>query len=426
MLALVTGRKRLRDGIQGELAGVPARGSRKALEALGNEIPCRVLGVEQSNTSVVYNNEFFLKLYRKVEEGENPDIELTRFLTEKAGFANVPPYAGQIEYRSAMPGQPVQVLALLQSWVASEGDAWTLTIDAATRYFERVLAARAAPAEPPPTASPRLLENDYLTASPAIQEVIGGIYPSRAELLGRRTGEMHLALSGPAAAEDPALAPEPFTMLYQRSLLQSIGTLNRRVFTSLKRKLPNLPADLQGDATRLLDSQKTVTAVLERALQGRVVRDEDAHSRRLPSGPGALYRQGFRDHRFRGRTGPVHRRAQTKTIPVGGRGRHVAVFPLRDFQRAAEKVAALPEDAVLLRPWAELWYAYVAGSFLRAYRETTAGAKFAPSESADFEKLLQAFLLEKAIYEVGYELNNRPDWIAIPIRGIFQVIGKTE
>ena len=72
---------------------------------------------------------------------------------------------------------------------------------------------------------------------------------------------------------------------------------------------------------------------------------------------------------------------------------------------------------------AERWYAYVAGSFLRAYLAATAGAGLAPAEPAAFEGLLQAFLLEKAVYEVGYELNNRPGWIAIPIRGIFQVIG---
>ena len=101
---------------------------------------------------------------------------------------------------------------------------------------------------------------------------------------------------------------------------------------------------------------------------------------------------------------------------------------LRSFHYAIssallKKVATLPEEAALLQPWAELWYAYVAGSFLRAYRETTAGSKFAPQDAAAFERLLQAFLLEKAIYEVGYEMNNRPDWVAIPIRGIFQVIG---
>ena len=85
--------------------------------------------------------------------------------------------------------------------------------------------------------------------------------------------------------------------------------------------------------------------------------------------------------------------------------------------------SAQPEDTPLLQSWADAWYAYVAGSFLRAYVQATASARLAPTEPEAFERLLQAFLLEKAVYEVGYEMNNRPDWLAIPMRGIFQVLG---
>ncbi len=270
LLSLVSGQKHLQDGARGELVGVPAGSAKAALLALGDDVTCRALGVEQSNTSIVYKNEYFLKLYRKVEEGENPDIELTRFLTEQAGFANVPPYAGQIEFRPADRKKPTEVLALMQNWVASEGDAWTLTLDAASRFFERVLAARHTPGEIAPATSTRLLENDILVAPQNVQEIIGGIYPSRAELLGQRTGELHLALSGKAAHALPGMAPEPFTMLYQRSLEQSIGTLTRKVFVGLRRKLPSLPETLQPDAMRLLESQKELAAITSQVLRGRI------------------------------------------------------------------------------------------------------------------------------------------------------------
>ncbi len=424
LLSLVAGGRQVADGTRGALVGLASDAARGGLSALGDEVPCRALGVEQSNTSVVYKNEFFLKLYRKVEEGENPDIELTRFLTEQAGFPNVPPYAGQIEYRPADRKQPTEVLALMQSWVASEGDAWTLTQDSASRFFERVLAARHTPNEAAPETSPHLLENDFHIAPQNIQEIVGGIYPSRAELLGQRTGELHLALSGDAARAIPAMAPEPFTMLYQRALEQSVGTLTRRVFTGLRRKLPTLPEAMQADVSRLLDSQKTLSDLVTQALRGRI----DAMKIRVHGdyhlGQVLFTGKDFSIIDFEGEPARSIGERKLKRSPLADvagmlRSFHYAISSAL-FRRVT---SAQPEDTPLLQAWADTWYAYVAGSFLRAYVQTTAPARLAPADPAAFERLLQAFLLEKAVYEVGYEMNNRPDWLAIPIRGIFQVLG---
>ena len=424
LLGLIAGRKRLRDGVRGEIAGVPARPARAALEALGPQATCRFLGVEQSNTSIVYNNQFFLKLYRKVEEGENPDIELTRFLSEQAGYPNVPPFAGQIEYRPT-GGGPAQVIGMLQNWVASEGDAWTLTIDAATRYFERVLAARPNLGDVPPT-SPHLLENDILTASSAIKDLVGGIYPSRAELLGQRTAEMHLALAGAATAGQPALAPEPFTMLYQRSLLQSIGTLTRRVFTSVRRKLPTLAPALQPRAALLLDSQKAINSLLDEVLRGRIAAMKMRIHGDYHLGQVLFTGKDFAIIDFEGEPARSLGERKLKRSPLADVAGMLRSFHYGISSALLKKVTSLPEDEAWLRGWAECWYAYVAGSFLRAYLKTIGAATLVPAGPRDFEKLLQAFLLEKAIYEVGYELNNRPDWIEIPIRGVLQIMASKQ
>jgi maltose alpha-D-glucosyltransferase/alpha-amylase len=425
LLALVVSRKRVRDGARGELAGVAARTARGALEALGAQASCRALGVEQSNTSIVYDNRFFLKLYRKVEEGENPDIELTRFLSEKAGYPNVPPFAGQLEYRPS-GGAPAQIIGMVQEWVASEGDAWTLTIDANTRYFERVLAARPQLGELGHATSSRLLENDILTAPAMIQELIGGIYPSRAELLGQRTAEMHLALSGAAAAAEPALAPEPFSMLYQRSLLQSINTLTRRVFTSLRRKLATLPPEVQPRATRLLESQAAITERLEGALRGRISALKTRIHGDYHLGQVLFTGKDFAIIDFEGEPARPIGERKLKRSPLADVAGMLRSFHYAISSALIKKVTSLPADEPWLRGWAECWYSYVAGSFLRSYLQTVGEAKFVPTAPREFEDLLQAFLLEKAIYEVGYELNNRPDWIEIPIRGVLQVVGAVE
>ncbi len=424
LLKLVAEGRQVADGPRGALVGVVSEAARQGLTSLGDEVACRALGVEQSNTSVVYKNEFFLKLYRKVEEGENPDIELTRFLTEQAGFANVPPYAGQIEYRPADRKQPTEVLALMQSWVASEGDAWTLTQDSASRFFERVLAARHTPNETAPETPAHLLEVDFHTAPQNIQEIVGGIYPSRAELLGQRTGELHLALSGEEARAIPAMAPEPFSMLYQRALEQSIGTLTRRVFTGLRRKLPTLPEAMQADVSRLLDLQTTLSETVTHALRGRI----DAMKIRVHGdyhlGQVLFTGKDFSIIDFEGEPARSIGERKLKRSPLAD-----VAGMLRSFHYAISSAlfrsvtSAQPEDTPLLQTWADTWYSYVAGSFLRAYVQTTASARLAPADPVAFERLLQAFLLEKAVYEVGYEMNNRPDWLAIPMRGIFQVLG---
>ena len=426
LLTLVSEGKNLQDGTRGVLTGSATDGVREALNDLAGDPHSRALGVEQSNTSIVYHNEYFLKLYRKVEEGESPDIEVTRFLSEKAHFPNVPPFAGQIAYRPGSGKGAPQVLAMLQNWVASEGDAWTLTIDAATRYLERVLAERATLTDDAPTHSAHLLENDLLTAPQIIQELIGGVYPSRAELLGQRTGEMHLALAGPATVGDPAFAPEPFNMLYQRSLLQSIYTLTRRVFASLKRKLPELSPELQADATRLLEAQKTINAQVEGVLKGRIQAMKTRIHGDYHLGQVLFTGKDFAIIDFEGEPARSLGERKLKRSPLADVAGMLRSFHYAISSALLKKVTVLEEDARLLQPWAECWYAYVGGSFLRAYVQAIAGANFAPAEAGAFETLLQAYLLEKAIYEVGYELNNRPDWIAIPIRGIFQVIGEVE
>ena len=423
LLDLIATRRRLAHGGEGELVGVPARAARAALETMHQgDVPCRVLGVEQSNTSIVYKNEYFLKFYRKVEEGINPDIELTRFLTEKAGFANVPPYAGQIEFRGGKPDRPPQVLALLQGWVASEGDAWTLTVDAAARYFERVQAAKSVLGETPFPTAKRLVANDILKAPAIVQEMVGGVYTSRADLLGQRTGELHLALAGPAAQAVPALALESFNMLYQRSLQQSITTLARRVFATLKRSVDRLSEPVRADVTSLLAKQQAMQTFVAEALRGRIGAMKMRIHGDYHLGQVLFTGKDFAIVDFEGEPARSLGERKLKRSPLADIAGMLRSFHYAISTALLEKVASLPEDAPLLQRWADQWYAYVAGSFLRAYLRVTADAKLFPGDPAEFERLLQVFLIEKAVYEVGYEMNNRPDWIAIPVHGILQIL----
>src|SRR2546423_7430725 len=220
------------------------------------------MAAEQSNTSIVYGDRVILKLVRRLEPGLNPDLEIGRFLTE-TGLPHIPPVAGSLEYRT-MSGEPMTV-AIVQGFVRNEGDAWQFTLDALGHYLEEVL-ARGPAREGPFVDRPALLELARTEAPDIAHETIGA-YLESARLLGQRTAELHLALA--SDLEDPAFAPEPFSILYQRSLYQSLRAPAVRTFRLLRASSPDDPQlamvlsyegeileryrsvlDRQGDATR--------------------------------------------------------------------------------------------------------------------------------------------------------------------------------
>src|SRR6266480_1142259 len=238
-------------GRAGELVGITAR----AFEADQSALPgnSQVLGTEQSNSSMLFDNKFFLKLYRKIEDGVNPDVEITRFLTEHTQFPNVPEFIGAIEYRR--PKAAPTVVCLLQRAVTNEGDVWSLTLDAVGRYYERVLGRKAD------------LQNEIAPPGALLDELFGGVYPEKMKLLGQRTGELHLALA--SYPGDPAFRPEPFNAMAQRSVYQNMRASLRRAFTLLEKKLCDLPATFRDEAKEVLSAEHEILAREKRLLDRR-------------------------------------------------------------------------------------------------------------------------------------------------------------
>ena len=377
-------------------------------DSAGDALKSTVLGAEQSNSSMLFGNQFFLKLYRKLEDGVNPDVEITRFLTEHAGFAHVPSFVGTIEYRREK-AEP-SVIGLLQSAVTAEGDAWTLTIDWLGRYYERVLARKAE------------LQTDPTPPGPLVAELVGGVYPEQVKLLGQRTGELHLALA--SAPEDHVFAPEPFNAMAQRSVYQSMRALLRRTTELLGKKIDNLPEQFRAEAREILGAEKEILArekrLLDRKTNAAKIRIHgDYHLGQV------LYTgKDFFILDFEGEPARPLSERKLKRSPL----RDVAGM-LRSFQYAAYNALWQPntraEDVPFLERWADLWYRQISSVFLQSYLRTTARAVFIPHNSEDLQVMLEAYLLDKAVYEIGYELNNRPDWVVIPIRGIKHILRST-
>jgi maltose alpha-D-glucosyltransferase/alpha-amylase len=399
-----------RPGGHGRLTGVTGRA---LTEIVRPEDAWRVkrLGVEQSNSSVVFGDQLILKLFRRLVNGPNPDAEVTRYLSEVVGFTGVPAFAGSLEYRSG--DHQASTLALLQRLVPNQGDGWRWFQEELSRYNERALTLTFPEAGPPEPLDAGDTGDEPL--APHLDDLLG-ISIDAAAALGRRTAELHLALARPS--DDPAFAPAPTTAEDWGLLAAAIRTRAVGTFNLLKSAIPRLPDELVEQASRVL------------SLRGRVwTRLEQLH--RLTPGPvrirthgdyhlGQVLRVGtdFVILDFEGEPSRPLEERRGKYSPL----RDVAGM-LRSFGYAAQgalmgHVARRPGDLERLLPWAGLWERSMAGVFLRAYRHTAGAASFLPADPAEVRRLLEAFLLDKALYELQYELDNRPAWVRLPLAGV--------
>ena len=379
----------------------------------------KILSAEQSNTSVTYDNKFFLKIYRKVDFAINPDLEITHFLTEHAGFKHVPGYAGSIILKK---GDRSMVIGMMQEMVESASDAWTYMLDRIADYNERIL-AKDKFSMPGPELKGSLTKPVHYNDIPyAMKELLEASVAERARLLGIRTAEMHIALT--SGSDLPDFKPEEFSLHYQRSLFSSFQTLVRSTFQNQSRNLKKIPEELRAEAEQVLDMKDEILREFKKIYRKKI----DAVKIRIHGdyhlGQVLFTGKDFIILDFEGEPARSYSERRLKRSPL----RDVAGM-LRSFHYAAygglllnERVRK--EDLPKLLPLAEQWYHYVSGFFMQAYLETAKGSGFLPREHEDLDTMLQTYLLEKAIYELNYELNNRPDWILIPLRGIKTIMDK--
>jgi maltose alpha-D-glucosyltransferase/alpha-amylase len=362
-----------------------------------------------------------MKLFRKLEPGENPDFEIGRFLSERARFPHVPALCGALEYRDARGDDEPSTVAVLHQLVPNEGDAWSHALGSLGRYYERLLSEGEGLSADVEQLRP-LLELADDEPSPLAEDLMGD-YLDLAELLGRRTAELHGALASDST--DPAFAPEPITAHYQRALLQGMRATARRRLRELRRAVRSLDKAAAELAEEVLAREAELTDRFEAVINGRVraslIRGHgDYHLGQV------LYTgNDFMLIDFEGEPARPLSERRIKRVAL----RDVASM-LRSYDYAAEVGRLDVADRGLvereseafegLAEWAAFWQRWVGAAFLRGYREA-AKPPFAttPEETA---QLLPAYLLDKALYEVSYELGSRPELVDVPLRGIRTIL----
>ena len=418
VLDILARRRRVR-GRDGELLARPTSLLRHVLRERAGGLEPVALRAEQSNSSIRFGDDLMMKLLRRVDSGIHPDVEIPSVLGRKKGFSLVPPLAGSLEYRRT-DGETFTV-AVLHGFVPNEGDAWGYTLDMLGRYFEREVAESATRASSDP-AEGSVLDLSGTDTPPEARERIG-VYLEFARLLGRRTGELHAALA--TAGDDRDFAPEPFTPFYQRALYQSLRNSAAHTLGLLRTASARMDEPARKRAETLLAREPALYQKLRSFTDRRVAAQRtrvhgDLHlGQVLNTGRDVVFID------FEGEPARPLSDRRRKRSPL----RDVAGM-LRSFEYAAytaldrtvrEGVVGHAEQSDL-EARAQYWVRWTSAAFLRAWLSAVEGTGVVPRKAEDLRSLLEVFLLDKAIYELGYELGNRPSWAWLPLEGIVRLL----
>ncbi len=418
LLQLIARRKNLRTD-HSELNGYSNRIVSQVLKEHNGTIPSRILGAEQSNTSVIFDDRFFLKIYRKLDRALNPDVEVVSTLTDRANFEQVPRFLGSLEHVEA--GKQPMVLVMLQELVPNQGDAWVMMESSLKRFFERIETSSEQVSVAPTIGT--LSRPVSFTQSPEpVQMQLGGASVDRIELLGLRTAEMHVALASLSDQKD--FAPEDFSLHYQRSLYSSLTSLVRSNFDSLRQHLPKLPDNVRAEAEEVLNMRGEILERLKMIFAHKIDTMKIRTHGDYHLGQVLFTGKDFYIIDFEGEPARSFSERRLKRSPLRDVAGMIRSFHYAAYNALFQQNVTVKEDETYMEEWAEQWYHYASNFFMHAYLGKTMGTGVVPAREEDFEILMETFLLEKAIYELGYELNNRPDWVLIPIRGIKYIMKK--
>ncbi len=414
MLLRQISRRNVSKGLKGKLTAVPTPALKKLVQT--KEMPRNVslLKGEQSNSSVVFSDRFILKLFRRMQEGTNPDLEIGRFLTRK-GFAHLPAVAGALEYQT--DDKEPSTVAILQTYVPNQGDGWHAALNQLYPYFEGLMEHSAQLFTPvlPKESLAKIAQK--AVPDDAAERI--GMFLESVRLLAERSAQMHNLLA--SDSKDAKFSPEPFTKLYRRSLYQSMRSLAGRILSQLQKRVPRLPDMPAAAAKRILGRKEEIMeifgAIMKVDITAKRIRCHgDYHLGQV------LYTgNDFVIIDFEGEPARALSERKIKRSPL-----YDVAGMVRSFHYAArsalleEQARGLfhPEEAPLMADWAEYWYRWVGAAFIKRYLEVARDGGYLPENDSEFEVLLEAFLMEKVVYEIGYEMNNRPDWLVIPLDGI--------
>jgi maltose alpha-D-glucosyltransferase/alpha-amylase len=419
LFELIAGRRRHK-GPRGELIGAVTQEFAELRGDPATPLPASAAKSGHSNSPIVFCDRLFLKVFRRLDRGVNPELETARVLSAEPRFSHVPPLAGSLEY--VISRQTSVTLGVMYGNVPNTTTAWHFTLDVLGRYFEHVMAL---PAENRPVIGgiphSRLWELSHGELPPLAGELLGS-YLESAGLLGRRTGELHVALS---TTSNPDFALEPFTAHYQRSLYQSARELTSTSFSALRKKVKSLPDGAAQAAAALLGREREVVDLFRTLLKPRIQAPRIRCHGDYHLGQVLHTGKDFVIIDFEGepaRTIASRRIKRSVLRDVAGMVRSFHYAASQALLHVEQTGMSTPETKATWQHAADFWYAWSSSAFLRTYTAAVASANLLPTDAASLNALFYFHLLERAVYEFRYELDNRPEKVETPLRGLLELL----
>ncbi len=408
-------------GEKGKLTAMHTALLRKLRREGGLDLDPSVSKAEQSNSSVIYGDRLFLKFLRRLDFGVNPELEIGRYLSNQK-FAGTAPLNGALEYETGKE-EPITV-AVLSSFVPGCKTAWDYTLDALGRFYERTQTLVAPKNVAPAVPNVPLVKLAAMELPEDAKEAIGS-YLEDVRMLGERTSAMHQALA--ADTEDPAFRPEPWTLNAQRGLFQSMRNLTRQNFHLLTQRLKTLPPDLQPQAQQVLAAESALVLRLKRLYEAPLDSVRTRYHGDFHLGQILHTGKEFLIIDFEGEPAVALTERRLKRSPL----RDVAGL-ISSFHYAAHAALLKQTEHGTLQAsqmegmaaWSRYWATWVGATYLKSYLACSKGAPYVPGNDESLSILMEAELVRNVVYELGYELNNRPDWARMPIQAILDLVSQ--
>ena len=360
------------------------------------EIKSKIHTSTEANTSVNYDGRYLLKIYRKVDQGYHPDLEITRFLTEVAHFEHVPGYRGAIAWKDE---QRSILLGLMQVMVENHGDGHSYYLERLRNYIERILARDRSSLRPEERLGSVSRPIAYEAIPESEQVLLGGPAAEQSRLLGIRTGQLHLALA--SAPQLPDFAPEDFSLHYQRSLYSAMQSQVREAFQALHRGLDLLPEADRAMASRILQQREQILELLKRIYRRKLDVTKIRIHGNFHLGQVLLTGKDLAIKDFGGDTYRTLSERRLKRSPL----RDVACMIASYYYTAFEGFRDNPD----LTAFAPYWAYHQASFFAQSYFETVREASFIPKDNSELRMMLQTYLIQRAMHNLADDMTTRPE-----------------